>query len=309
MLEIKNLVKNYGKFKAVNNLNLKIDTGAIFGFVGPNGAGKTTTMKIMAGLMKADSGNVFINDVDIIANPAKLKDKIGYVPDFFGVYDNLKVSEYMDFYAGTYYIPYSERKEIIDNLLELVNLTEKKESYVDLLSRGMKQRLCLARSLIHSPEILILDEPASGLDPRARVEMKEILKQLKDMGKTIIISSHILPELAEMCTSIGIIERGQMVVSGTVNEILQKITHNKVIYVKALDKMSELVRVLSERPEVQSIQEATDTVEFGFNGENEALSRLLTEIIKNEIPIVCFKEKEGNLEEIFMQVTDGGMQK
>jgi len=309
VLEIKNLVKNYGKFKAVNNLNLKIDTGAIFGFVGPNGAGKTTTMKIMAGLMKADSGNVFINDVDIIANPAKLKDKIGYVPDFFGVYDNLKVSEYMDFYAGTYYIPYSERKEITDNLLELVNLTEKKDSYVDLLSRGMKQRLCLARSLIHSPEILILDEPASGLDPRARVEMKEILKQLRDMGKTIIISSHILPELAEMCTSIGIIERGQMVVSGTVNEILQKITHNKVIYVKVLDKMSELIRVLSERPEVQSIQEATDTVEFGFNGEDEALSRLLTEIIKNDIPIVCFKEKEGNLEEIFMQVTDGGMQK
>lgn len=309
MLEIKDLVKNYGKFKAVNKLSLTIDDGAIFGFVGPNGAGKTTTMKIMAGLMEADGGSVIINGTDVIKQPSKLKDKIGYVPDFFGVYDNLKVSEYMDFYAGTYYIPYKEREEIIDNLLELVNLTEKKEAYVDLLSRGMKQRLCLARSLIHSPEILILDEPASGLDPRARVEMKEILKQLREMGKTIIISSHILPELAEMCTSIGIIERGQVVAAGTVNEIMQKLTQSKILSVKVIGKMNELIRILSENPKVQSIEEKTDIVEFGFNGEDDEIARLLNDIVKNEIPVVAFKEKEGNLEEIFMQVTDGGIQK
>ncbi len=309
MLEIKELVKNYGKFKAVNKLSLTIDDGAIFGFVGPNGAGKTTTMKIMAGLMKADGGSVIINGTDVIKQPSKLKDKIGYMPDFFGVYDNLKVSEYMDFYAGTYYIPYKEREEIIDNLLELVNLTEKKEAYVDLLSRGMKQRLCLARSLIHSPEILILDEPASGLDPRARVEMKEILKQLREMGKTIIISSHILPELAEMCTSVGIIERGQVVASGTVNEIMQKLTQSKILSVKVIGKMNELIRLLSENPNVQSIEEKTNMVEFGFNGEDDEIARLLNDIVKNEIPVVAFKEKEGNLEEIFMQVTDGGIQK
>lgn len=303
MLEIKNLVKRYNDFTAVNNLNLSIEDGSIFGFVGPNGAGKTTTMKIMVGLLNATSGSVVINNIDVIASPIKLKEKMGYVPDFFGVYDNLKVHEYMDFYAGTYYIPYKNRKEIIDNLLDIVNLTDKKETYVDLLSRGMKQRLCLARSLIHDPEILILDEPASGLDPRARIEMKEILKNLKDMGKTIIISSHILPELAEMCTSIGIIDKGQMVVTGTVNDIMRKLTYNKTIYIKTLDNMEELVNFLSEQPEIKNIIEFTDNIEFDFDGEDIELSKLLSEIIKRKIPIIAFREKEGNLEEIFMHVT------
>lgn len=306
MLEIKNLVKRYNDFLAVNNLNLQIDDGAIFGFVGPNGAGKTTTMKIMVGLLKATSGSVIINGIDVIESPKKLREYLGYVPDFFGVYDNLKVSEYMDFYAGTYYIPYKDRTQIIDNLLETVNLTEKKNSYVDLLSRGMKQRLCLARSLIHDPQILVLDEPASGLDPRARVEMKEILKQLKTMGKTIVISSHILPELAEMCTSIGIIDRGQMVATGTVNEIMKKITYNKTIFVKVLDKMQQLVTVLSEYPQIKNIVEGVDTLEFDFDGEDIELSKILFDIVKKDIPVIGFKEKEGNLEQIFMQVTDKG---
>lgn len=306
MLEIKNLVKRYNDFLAVNNLNLQIDDGAIFGFVGPNGAGKTTTMKIMVGLLKATSGSVIINGIDVIESPKKLREYLGYVPDFFGVYDNLKVSEYMDFYAGTYYIPYKDRAQIIDNLLETVNLIEKKNSYVDLLSRGMKQRLCLARSLIHDPQILVLDEPASGLDPRARVEMKEILKQLKTMGKTIVISSHILPELAEMCTSIGIIDRGQMVATGTVNEIMKKITYNKTIFVKVLDKMQQLVTVLSEYPQIKNIVEGVDTLEFDFDGEDIELSKILFDIVKKDIPVIGFKEKEGNLEQIFMQVTDKG---
>lgn len=305
MLEIKNLVKRYNDFTAVNNLNLSIEDGSIFGFVGPNGAGKTTTMKIMVGLLNATSGSVVINNIDVIAYPIKLKEKMGYVPDFFGVYDNLKVHEYMDFYAGTYYISYKNRKEIIDNLLDIVNLTDKRETYVDLLSRGMKQRLCLARSLIHDPEILILDEPASGLDPRARIEMKEILKNLKDMGKTIIISSHILPELAEMCTSIGIIDKGQMVVTGTVNDIMRKLTYNKTIYIKTLDHMEELVIFLSEQSQIKNIIEFTDNIEFDFDGEDIELSKLLSEILKKEIPIIGFREKEGNLEEIFMHVTAG----
>ena len=211
MPEIYELNKKYGKFTALDSLSMNITENSIFGFVGPNGAGKTTTMKIMAGLLKADSGSIFVNGEDILKNPKSIREKIGYMPDFFGVYDDLKVTEYMDFYAGMYYIPYADRPELIDNLLEIVDLSNKKDSYVDGLSRGMKQRLCLARSLIHDPDLLILDEPASGLDPRARVEMKEILKRLREMGKTIIISSHILPELAEMCSEVGIIDQGKLV--------------------------------------------------------------------------------------------------
>lgn len=305
MLVINNLVKIYGKFFAVNNLNLKIDKGCIFGFVGPNGAGKTTTMKIISGLLDATSGSVFIDDINIIENKSALKDKIGYMPDFFGVYNNLKVDEYMDFYAGAYYIPYSERKEIINNLLEIVDLTHKKDSYVDVLSRGMKQRLCLARSLIHDPDVLILDEPASGLDPRARVEMKEVLKQLRQLGKTIIISSHILPELAELCTEIGIIDRGQIIDKGTVNEIMSHIKKTKEIIIKPLDKMDILLKLLEQNPNIESITENTEEIIFNFTGNDKDLSEILTESIKNNIPIVSFREKEGNLEDIFMQLTGG----
>ncbi len=305
MLTIKNLVKKYGKFTAVDNLNLHINKGSIYGFVGPNGAGKTTTMKIIAGLLSATSGSVMINGEEVVKNPRLLREKIGYMPDFFGVYDNLKVTEYMDFYAGTYYIPYKERKDIIDNLLEIVDLTDKKDSYVDSLSRGMKQRLCLARSLIHDPELLILDEPASGLDPRARVEMKEVLKQLREMGKTIIISSHILPELAEMCTEIGIIDRGKLSAEGTVNHIMQQLTKKRIINVKPFENNEKLIKLLSEKPFISEIIENTDDVEFAFDGDDKELSLLLKNIITEDIPIISFKEKEGNLEEIFMQITGG----
>ena len=305
MLTIKNLVKKYGKFTAVDNLNLHINKGSIYGFVGPNGAGKTTTMKIIAGLLSATSGSVMINGEEVVKNPRLLREKIGYMPDFFGVYDNLKVTEYMDFYAGTYYIPYKERKDIIDNLLEIVDLTDKKDSYVDSLSRGMKQRLCLARSLIHDPELLILDEPASGLDPRARVEMKEVLKQLREMGKTIIISSHILPELAEMCTEVGIIDRGKLSAEGTVNHIMQQLTKKRIINVKPFENNEKLIKLLSEKPFISEIIENTDDVEFSFDGDDKELSLLLKNIIIEDIPIISFKEKEGNLEEIFMQITGG----
>ena len=204
MLRIENLTKKYGKFQALDNLNLHIEKGEIFGFVGPNGAGKTTTMRIVCGLLKATSGSVYVDGVDAIANPEDIKRKVGYVPDFFGVYDNLQVMEYMEFYGSMYGMKKEEVDEISKGLLELVNLSDKENEFVDTLSRGMKQRLCVARALIHNPDLLVLDEPNSGLDPRARFEMKEVLKNLGAMGKTIIISSHILPELSEMCSSIGI---------------------------------------------------------------------------------------------------------
>lgn len=305
MLEIVDLVKRYGKFTAVDHLNLKIGDGSIFGFVGPNGAGKTTTMKIMSGLLRANEGRVLINEIDLGNNPQLLKERIGYMPDFFGVYDDLKVKEYMDFYAGTYYIPYDERDELIHNLLEIVDLADKEERYVDGLSRGMKQRLCLARSLIHDPDILILDEPASGLDPRARVEMKEILKELRDMGKTVIISSHILPELAEMCTEVGIIDKGSLVAQGTVNEIMKMLTKKRIVEVKFLEGEEILNRILKEQPQISDLVMGNGQAEFAFDGEDEVLSGILTAIIQNSVKIIGFHEKEGNLEEIFMQVTGG----
>ncbi len=304
MLELRNLCKRYGKFQAVKDLSLTIDDGSIYGFIGPNGAGKTTTFKIIAGLLTATSGEVLINDELMTKNHKKLNSKIGYMPDFFGVYDNLKVDEYMDFYAGTYYVPYSERKAVIDNLLELVDLSHKKGAYVDSLSRGMKQRLCLARSLVHDPEVLILDEPASGLDPRARVEMKEVLKQLKTLGKTIIVSSHILSELAEFCTTIGIIKNGSLVASGVVNDIMRQINSGRVIHIKPLEKMEGLVTLLREKPFVKDIIENTEDVEFLLDGGDKELSNLIREIVLKEIPIINVKEKEGNLEEIFMQLTE-----
>ena len=290
---------------AVNNFNLVVKKGSIYGFVGPNGAGKTTTMKIMAGLLPATSGTIRIDGFDVTEQSKLLKQKIGYMPDFFGVYDDLKVMEYMDFYAGTYYIPYKERPALINSLLEIVDLAHKKDAYVDSLSRGMKQRLCLARSLVHDPDLLILDEPASGLDPRARVEMKEILKQLQTMGKTIIISSHILPELAEICTEIGIIDHGKLAAEGTVQEIMRRLEKNRILQMKPLKHMDKLCQVLQEQPNIVDIMESTDYVEFAFNGTDEEASRLLANIISAEIPILSFKEKEGNLEEIFMRVTGG----
>ncbi len=307
MLELRNLVKQYGKFTAVDHLNLTIPDGSIFGFVGPNGAGKTTTMRMMAGLLRATDGSILLNDVDMTKNATLLRSKIGYMPDFFGVYDNLKVTEYMDFYAGTYEIPYKERDAIINNLLEIVDLSHKKDAYVDSLSRGMKQRLCLARSLVHDPDLLILDEPASGLDPRARVEMKEVLKQLQVMGKTVVISSHILPELAEMCTEVGIINHGKVATQGTVQEIMRKLTQKRIIHVKFMGDAQPVTKILQQMPMIRNIEEQTTDVQFAFDGTEEQLADILKQLVVADIPVLSFQEKEGNLEEIFMQVTGGEM--
>ncbi len=304
MLKIENLCKNYGKFQAVNNLNLHIPKGEIFGFVGPNGAGKTTTMKIICGLLSATSGKVFADGIDVINKPRELKSRIGYMPDFFGVYDNLKVIEYLEFYASIYNIRGSESKKVCGDLLELVDLTEKKDFYVDSLSRGMKQRLCLARSLVHNPDLLVLDEPASGMDPRARIEMKEILRTLKDMGKTILVSSHILPELAELCTTIGIVEKGKIVMSGTVEEITRKVYHTQTIRIKVINKLEEAITILQEYPDIDGINRVTaNEVEASFNGNEVFINALLVRLIQKNIPVIAFNQLDGNLEDIFMKVT------
>ena len=258
MVHVDNLTKRFRGTLAVDRLTMQIPTGEIYGFVGANGAGKTTTMRIIAGLLKPTSGKVYVNGVDVSKEPLEVKRNIGYMPDFFGVYDDLKVSEYMNFYAGLQGISKSKTAELADSLLQLVRLTEKREAYVDSLSRGMKQRLCLARSLIHDPKFLILDEPASGLDPRARVEMKEILKELRSMGKTVLISSHILPELSELCTAIGIIDSGRLVASGSVSEVVEKMSQSGRVKIKVADREEEAVKVMMEMPGIGSISSVAE---------------------------------------------------
>jgi len=306
MLEIKGLVKKFGKFTAVNELDMTVEKGAIFGFVGPNGAGKTTTMKIMCGLIKADSGSIFVDRSDILKKSSDIRERIGYKPDFFGVYDDLKVKEYMDFYEGAYYIPYKERNDITNKLLDMVNLSDKKEVYVDSLSRGMKQRLCLARSLVHDPDILVLDEPASGLDPRARMEMKNILKRLSNDGKSIIISSHILPELDQMCSHVGIIEKGKMVAQGKVEDISAMINGRTVMNISVLDKKEELFKMVSLDPLCSYIRLTATGVETAFGGDPEQLALFLNGIVKADIPVVAFDKKKYDLENVFMEITGGG---
>lgn len=303
MLEIENLYKHYGKFVALDHLNLSIKKGELFGFVGPNGAGKTTTMRIISGLLKADGGTVQVAGVDALKDNQSLKRKIGYMPDFFGVYDNLKAIEYMEFYASIYGITGKKARNMCLELMDLVNLSEKAEFYVDGLSRGMKQRLCLARSLVHNPELLILDEPASGLDPRARFEMKGILKNLHDMGKTIIISSHILSELAEMCTTIGIIDKGRMVTKGSVEEIMRRLNTSNPLKIHVIDNMESAVRIMKESPQVENLSIDGQDITVSFDGSQEEEAWLLTNLIKNDVKVLSYMRETGNLEEIFMMVT------
>lgn len=303
MVEIGNLYKHYGKFVALDHLNLSIEKGELFGFVGPNGAGKTTTMRIVSGLLKADGGEVTIAGVNALKDSQSLKRKIGYMPDFFGVYDNLKAIEYMEFYASVYGIVGKKARDMCLELMNLVNLADKAEFYVDSLSRGMKQRLCLARSLVHNPELLILDEPASGLDPRARFEMKGILRNLHDMGKTIVISSHILSELAEMCTTIGIIDKGKMVTKGSVEDIMRKLNTTNPLKIRVIENIDLAVRIIKENPQVEnlSIDDLDITVSFAGSEEDEA--KLLANLVNHDVKVVSYVREGGNLEEVFMMVT------
>ncbi|MDD6071925.1 MAG: ABC transporter ATP-binding protein [Clostridiales bacterium] len=313
MLRIENLTKKYGTFLALDHLNLHIEKGELFGFVGPNGAGKTTTMRIVCGLLKATSGEAYVDGVNAITNPEDIKRKVGYVPDFFGVYDNLKVMEYMEFYGSMYGMDKESVDEISKGLLELVNLADKEDVFVDTLSRGMKQRLCVARALIHNPDLLVLDEPNSGLDPRARFEMKEVLKNLSSMGKTIIISSHILPELSEMCTSIGIMEHGRLIVSGKVEDVMQQSMGSRPIHISAYvenmenkEQAQEFIgTVLREQPLVSKVNFTEDEVLVNFKGDEKQVAQLLKFLISKNIMVNNFYREKEDLESLFLQITGG----
>lgn len=307
MIETMGLTKKYGSFYALQDLNLTVEDGTVFGFVGANGAGKSTTFSILSTLLQPSAGDAFINGLSVTKNAHEVRKQIGYMPDFFGVYDQLKADEYLDFYGASYGLKPKERELLIPKLLELVNLESKRYEYVDLLSRGMKQRLCLARALIHDPNILILDEPASGLDPRARVEMRDILRELKAMGKTILISSHILPELAEMCDSIGVIDSGKLIAQGSVQEIQAKLQSEKVICVKVAGPLQLVIPFFENDSFVSKIVEKPDkqTIEFLYRGNEQEQIELLRKAMMQQLPILSFKEDETDLEDVFMAITKG----
>ena len=303
MLQIDHLYKSYGKFQAVSNLTLHIPKGDLFGFVGPNGAGKTTTIRMVCGLMLPNRGNIAINGMDALTHQKEIKKQVGYVPDFFGVYDNLKVREYMDFYGSMYRMGSKEIERISDDLLELVNLSDKKETYVDTLSRGMKQRLCVARALIHNPALLVLDEPNSGLDPRARVEMKELLQNLRSMGKTIVISSHILSELSEMCNSIGIMNHGNLVAAGRIEDVMEGVFGNNQLIVTLEEGRETAVRIANEHAGVKVDSVGEHELKLSHNMTKQEIAKLIGTMIAEGVVVTGFHKQEGDLETLFMRVT------
>ncbi len=303
MLQINHLYKSYGKFQAVGNLTLHIPKGDLFGFVGPNGAGKTTTIRMVCGLMPPDGGDIIINGVDALTHRKEIKKQIGYVPDFFGVYDNLKVREYMDFYGSMYRMNSKEIERISDDLLELVNLSDKKEAFVDTLSRGMKQRLCVARALIHNPALLVLDEPNSGLDPRARVEMKELLQNLRSMGKTIVISSHILSELSEMCNSIGIMNHGSLVAAGRIEDVMEGVFGSNQLVITLEEGRDMALRIASEHAGVKVDSAGEHELRLSHNMSKQDIAKLVGEMIAGGVVVTGFHKQEGDLETLFMRVT------
>lgn len=311
IIEIQGLTKKYGSLTALNELTLNIEEGAVFGFIGPNGAGKTTTMRILTTLLKPTSGKAWIAGHSVTGDPRGVRKAIGYMPDFFGVYDDMKVWEYLDFFAACYHVPKMARAGMIDDLLSLVDLNHKKDAYVENLSRGMKQRLCLARTLAHDPQLLILDEPASGLDPRARIEIRELLRELKNMGKTIFFSSHILAEVADICTEIAILEAGQLIAHGNMEEMKRQLRAHRLIQARVLGDPERLQEFLLRQTAVQGLTPAgeadlpPDTVQFDFGGDDEALSGLLAQIVAQGIRVVSFQEETGDLEDVFLQVTQG----
>jgi ABC-2 type transport system ATP-binding protein len=277
----------------------------MFGFIGPNGAGKSTTIRFLATLLKASSGEGIVNGHSVSQYPLAVRRSVGYMPDNFGVYDGMKVWEFLDFFAVAYQIPRARRKQVIGDVLELLDLMHKRDDFVNGLSRGMKQRLCLAKTLVHDPPVLILDEPSSGLDPRARLEVKALLRELRRMGKTILISSHILTELADCCTSIGIIERGQLLMHGPINDVYRRIRGNRLIEIKFIDGMEAGLSVIRSNPHTRDVQIEDHQVLVELATDDDGVSALLGQLSQSGARLRSFYDREPTLEDVFMLVTKG----
>jgi ABC-2 type transport system ATP-binding protein len=320
MIETINLSKRYGEFVALDNLNLSINPGDCFGFIGPNGAGKTTTIKILATLLKPSSGQAMIDGLTIGYQNRQIRPIVGYVPDFMGAYQDMVVTEYLEFFAACYNIHGPARKKVVQDVLDLTDLNYKATAEVNSLSRGMQQRLSVARVLLHDPKVLLMDEPASGLDPRARIEMRELMKELKRMGKTIIISSHILPELAEICNVVGIIERGKLLYSGTVAEALKRAKVGLAVNVAVIDRAADAASVLSKVVGVTKVEvqegagpvvngKVTPMIKLQFDaGAKVDVSDLPNILVNQGFRISSFAEEAVNLETAFMRLTKGLVQ-
>jgi ABC-2 type transport system ATP-binding protein len=304
-IETRGLTRKYGKLTAVEDLNLQVNPGALYGLIGPNGAGKTTSLRMLAGLLEPTSGEIIINGQVANHDWQELRRQIGYMPDFFGVYEDMLVWEYLDFFARCYGLSKNRQQQVIGELLELVDLSEKRDAYVQTLSRGMRQRLCLAHALVHDPKVLLLDEPASGLDPRARVEMRELLRELGSMGKTILVSSHILTELGELCDSIGIIERGRLVASGPLDEISRHIHQERSLRIKVLSDLTQARSTLSNLPGVGEIYDENGYLEVDFHGDEDAAASLLENLLQQGVRVASFAEITSDLEEVFLKLTKG----
>jgi len=301
MIEVKNLCKSFSDHQVLTDFSLQIPDGSVCGIVGPNGAGKTTTFRIIAGLLKADSGEVLVDDTDIRFGS---KDLIGYMPDFFGVYDKLRVAEYMEFFASIYNIDAARTAEKTESLLDLVGLSGLENTYVDSLSRGMKQKLCLARCLIHDPRLLILDEPASGLDPRARIEFRDLIRKLHERGTTILISSHILSELAQMCTDICIINNGKNVISGTVSDIEYRMTSSVKLVIKVTNGIQKAISVLNSDPLADKLSYSGNEIYVTYSGSHEEEAELLSRLTEEGAGVYSFGNDRGGLEDLFLEITD-----
>jgi ABC-2 type transport system ATP-binding protein len=306
-LRTQGLVKRYGSFVAVAGVDLEIGQREIFGLVGPNGAGKTTTLRMLATSLVPSAGEAQVCGIDVIRRPNAVRRVIGYMPDTFGVYDDIRVWEYLDFYAHCYGITSVARRRIVTDLLELVDLAGKRDAYVQTLSRGMQQRLCLAHALVHDPQVLLLDEPASGLDPRARSELRELLRELRSMGKTVVISSHILPELEELCTGVAIIDHGRVLAAGSIEAIQARFRHGSVARVRILgdgDAVSAASAFLATQPEVAGVEVLDDgRLELALSGDEEATSAMLFRTMSEGHRVAAFVPVASDLEELFLQIT------
>ena len=305
MIDLQRVTKMYRSFRAVHELTLHVDKGDVFGFIGPNGAGKTTTIRMLATLLKPTEGVATLAGFDVQRQPQDVKRVMGYMPDFFGVYDGMRVREYLDFFGAAFRIPARKRRQVIADVLELTDLTGKADEFVSALSRGVKQRLCLAKTLVHDPEVLLLDEPASGLDPRARVEFRALIKELHKMGKTIFISSHILTELADVCNKVAIIEEGKLVAAGEVDEILHTARQNRVVEVEVLEGADAVESLLREHPGLNDITRVGSELRAEAQLTVNELCALHEAVMRTDAKVLWFRERRVDLEEAFMRLTQG----
>ena len=308
MIETRQLTKRYGHLIAVNEINLSLKEGDVFGFIGPNGSGKTTTMRMIATLLSPDYGEAYVCGQSIYTNPRDIRRLVGYMPDFFGVYDDMTVIEYLEFFAAAYRINGPGRRKVCEEKLELVDMAFKRDAMVNQLSRGQTQRIGLARTLLHEPQVLLLDEPASGLDPRARIEIRNLLKKLGELKKTVIVSSHILPELADICTRVGMIEKGNLIVDGYVDEVMRKARSQLMLQIRTKDRQEQAAALLALHDSIDKVDIVKGTIEATLKPATLEYCNLTTLLVENGFQVTLFREEEVNLETAFMSLTKGLVQ-